>query len=92
VSENTDEYPPRQPGGRHAHEGIEYLGGDAFLRLLTGALTQQPVVCEDMSAVPALGAGTATWGVDGQLDEALPRLSYPIEGIRSDRKSAILHV
>ena len=38
VSENTDDYPPRQPDGRRAHEGIEYLGGDAFLRLVTGAL------------------------------------------------------
>ena len=25
VSENTDDYPPRQPDGRHTYEGIEYL-------------------------------------------------------------------
>lgn len=34
ISENTHDYPPRQPDGRHAHEGIEYLRGRDFLRLL----------------------------------------------------------
>lgn len=36
VSENTHDYPPRQSDGRFVHEGIEYLGGGAFLSLLIG--------------------------------------------------------
>lgn len=35
VSENTHDYPPRQPDGRHVYEDIEYLGGEAFLALLS---------------------------------------------------------
>jgi PIN domain-containing protein len=38
VSENTHDYPPYQPDGHHAYEGIEYLGGDEFLTLLTGGV------------------------------------------------------
>ena len=38
VSENTDDYPTRQPDGRYVHEGIEYVRGDAFLRLITSDL------------------------------------------------------
>jgi PIN domain len=34
ISENTHDYPPRQPDGRYLHEGIEYLGGYAFLDIL----------------------------------------------------------
>ena len=36
VSENTHDYPPPQADGRHVYEGIEYLGGEAFLQLLAG--------------------------------------------------------
>jgi len=39
VSENTRHYPPRGAAGRHAHEGVEYIGGDAFLALLDDGLT-----------------------------------------------------
>ncbi|HEY7835000.1 MAG TPA: PIN domain-containing protein [Ktedonobacterales bacterium] len=35
ISENTHDYPPRQPDGHHRYEGIEYLSGTAFLALLT---------------------------------------------------------
>ncbi len=38
VSENTRHYPPRGADGRHAHEGIIYMGGDAFLTLLDDGL------------------------------------------------------
>jgi hypothetical protein len=34
VSENTHDYPPRQPNGRYMHESIEYLSGRAFLDML----------------------------------------------------------
>ncbi|CAA9582761.1 MAG: hypothetical protein AVDCRST_MAG88-3549, partial [uncultured Thermomicrobiales bacterium] len=34
ISENTRDYPPRGKDGRHAHEGIEYLGAYAFLNRL----------------------------------------------------------
>lgn len=36
ISENTRDFPPGQPDGRHSHEEIEYLTGEAFLRLLAG--------------------------------------------------------
>jgi hypothetical protein len=36
VSENTRDYPPPQADGRHVFEGIEYIGGAAFLARLTG--------------------------------------------------------
>jgi hypothetical protein len=37
VSENSRHYPPRQPDGRHLHQGIEYLPARAFLdRLIAG--------------------------------------------------------
>jgi hypothetical protein len=35
VSENTRDYPPRQSDDRCVYEGIEYIGGAAFLALLT---------------------------------------------------------
>jgi len=35
ISENTHDYPPRQPDGRHLFEGIEYLGAKSFLACLT---------------------------------------------------------
>jgi len=40
VSDNTSDYPPRQPDGRHIHQGIEYISGDAFLTLLLSALPE----------------------------------------------------
>lgn len=36
VSEDTHDYSPPQADGRHVYEGIEYLGGEAFLQLLAG--------------------------------------------------------
>jgi hypothetical protein len=36
ISENTHHYPPHQADGHHVYEGIEYVGGAAFLALLTG--------------------------------------------------------
>lgn len=36
VSENTRDFPPRQADGRYSYEGIEYLTGNAFMRLLAG--------------------------------------------------------
>jgi hypothetical protein len=36
ISANTHHYPPRQADGRHVYEGIEYIGGAAFLSMLTG--------------------------------------------------------
>lgn len=38
VSENAHDYAPVQADGRHAYEGIEYIGGRAFLALLTGGV------------------------------------------------------
>lgn len=38
VSENTRHYPPRGKDGRHVHEGITYIGGDAFVILLNDGL------------------------------------------------------
>ena len=38
VSENTRHYPRPAAGGWHAHEGIAYIGGDAFLTLLNDGL------------------------------------------------------
>jgi hypothetical protein len=38
VSGNTRDYPSSQTDGRHIYEGIEYLGGDAFLALLAGGV------------------------------------------------------
>jgi len=35
ISENTHDYPPRQPDARHLFEGIEYLGAKSFLARLT---------------------------------------------------------
>ena len=35
VSENTRHYPPRQADGRHIHQGVQYLGGQAFLNMFT---------------------------------------------------------
>lgn len=37
VSENRRDFPPRQPTGRHTHEGIEYLTGQDFLTLILGS-------------------------------------------------------
>ena len=37
VSENRRDFPPRQPSGRHMHEGIEYLTGQDFLTLILGS-------------------------------------------------------
>jgi len=37
VSENTRHYPPSQADGRHIYQGVEYLGGRAFLSMLTAA-------------------------------------------------------
>lgn len=34
ISNNTRHYPPVQSDGRHVHQDIEYIGGDAFLALL----------------------------------------------------------
>ncbi|GAC1453085.1 MAG: hypothetical protein PVSMB4_13800 [Ktedonobacterales bacterium] len=36
ISENTRDFPPQQRDGRYRHEGIEYLTGKAFLRVLSG--------------------------------------------------------
>ncbi len=39
VSENTRDFPPRQPDGRHLYGAVEYLRGRAFLdRLADGTL------------------------------------------------------
>ncbi len=38
VSGNTRDYPSSQTDGRLIYEGIEYLGGDAFLALLAGGV------------------------------------------------------
>ena len=35
VSENSRDFPPRGPDGRHVYEGIEYLPARAFLERLT---------------------------------------------------------
>lgn len=37
ISENTRDFPPKQSDGRYAHDGIEYLTGQAFLELILGA-------------------------------------------------------
>jgi len=34
VSDNTSDYPPQQPDGRHIHQGIEYVPGSTFLAML----------------------------------------------------------
>ncbi len=34
VSENTSDYPPANASGRHVFQGVEYLGGQAFIALL----------------------------------------------------------
>jgi hypothetical protein len=34
VSENTNDYPPRQTDGRFVYQGVEYLTGERFLALL----------------------------------------------------------
>ena len=34
VSENTNDYPPEDVNGRHVYQGVEYLGGQAFIALL----------------------------------------------------------
>jgi len=34
VSDNTSDYPPRQPDGHHGHQGIEYISGRDFLTML----------------------------------------------------------
>lgn len=36
VSENTHDYLPAGPDGRHVYEDIEYLSAEAFLAMLTG--------------------------------------------------------
>lgn len=38
ASNNTSDYPPLQPDGRHAHQGIEYISGDGFLSMLLANL------------------------------------------------------
>ena len=38
VSDNTGDYPPRQPDGRHVHQGIEYISGRDFLVMLLSGL------------------------------------------------------
>jgi len=38
VSENTRDYAPVQADGHHTYEDIEYIGGRAFLALLTGGI------------------------------------------------------
>lgn len=39
ISNNTRHYPPRQPDGRHMHDGIVYLNGRAFLDMLTEGIS-----------------------------------------------------
>jgi hypothetical protein len=34
VSNNTQDYPPRQPDGRYSHQGIEYMSRDDFVALV----------------------------------------------------------
>ena len=36
LSENIHDFPPRQPDGRYAYDGIEYLTGRAFLDVILG--------------------------------------------------------
>ncbi len=36
VSENTHDFPPQEADGHYRHEGIEYLSGEAFMRLVAG--------------------------------------------------------
>lgn len=38
VSDNTSDYPPRQPDGRYVHQGIEYISGRDFLTMLLSDL------------------------------------------------------
>jgi PIN domain len=38
VSDNTRDFPPRRPDGRHVHEGIDYVRGREFLELILGDL------------------------------------------------------
>ncbi len=38
VSDNTSDYPSRQPDGRYAHQGIEYISGRDFLTMLLSDL------------------------------------------------------
>jgi hypothetical protein len=37
VSENTHDFPPPLPDGRHEYGGIEYLTGSAFLAMILGS-------------------------------------------------------
>jgi len=39
VSDNTSDYPPRLPDGRHIHQGIQYIQGRDFLELLLTSLS-----------------------------------------------------
>jgi predicted nucleic acid-binding protein len=34
ISDNTSDYPPLQPDGRYAYQGIEYISGRNFLKML----------------------------------------------------------
>jgi hypothetical protein len=38
VSDNSNDFPPRQPDGRCMYQGIEYISGDDFLDLVLGDL------------------------------------------------------
>ncbi len=38
ISENIHDYPPAQQDGRHIYAGIEYLSGEAFLKMLRDGL------------------------------------------------------
>lgn len=63
VSENRRDFPPRQPDGRHAYEGVEYLTGQDFLALILGTADRIPgqgAVSRGDDRLPALAAGTRT--------------------------------
>jgi hypothetical protein len=36
ISENTHDFPPRQPDGRHVYDDVEYLTGREFLESILG--------------------------------------------------------
>lgn len=35
VSDNTRDFPPAQPDGRHVHDNVEYISSTDFIILLT---------------------------------------------------------
>jgi predicted nucleic acid-binding protein len=40
VSDNSNDYPPGQPDGRHTYQGVEYISGSDFLKMLVADLPE----------------------------------------------------